>query len=177
MIGELVSEELSELFNYWLSRNQCEDEWMRIFVYRQFHRELVAFIVCLTERFACRHGVQDASRFTDALADGVREEALVHPGYAPAFNPGSMIHRARFICKRIERLRALHPYKAGERVVDDGLLRTSAWAIALPLSLSTLPGPPKDQSHVIGVRLGQHADLLLRMPPFVELSARAGRME
>jgi hypothetical protein len=173
MIGEVVTEELAELFNYWINRNQCRDEVTRIFVYRQIHRELVAFFVCLTERFACRHGVNEAARFTDALADGVREEAIVQSGYAPAVAATSTLHRARFIIERIERLRSLHSYKAGERVVDAGLIRTTAWAIALPLSVSPVPELQEDESQVLGRRLEQLGLLLLRMPPYVELAACA----
>jgi hypothetical protein len=173
MIVELVSDELAELFNYWVNRKQCRDEAIRIFVYSRIHRELVAFFVCLTERFACRHGVNEAARFTDALADGVREEAIVQLGYAPAVAPASTLHRARFICKRIDSLRSLHSYKTGEHVVDAGLIRTTAWAIALPLSVSPVSELPQDQSHVLGKRLEQLALLLLRMPPYVELAACA----
>jgi hypothetical protein len=173
MIGELVCEELAELFNYWVNSNQCQDEVTRIFVYRQIHRELLAFFVCLTERFACRHGVDEAARFTDALADGVCEEAIVQSGYAPAVAPASTLHRALVICKRIDSLRSLHSYKAGERVVDAGLIRTTACAIALPLSVSPVPELQEDESQVLGRRLEQLGLLLLRMPPYVELAACA----
>jgi hypothetical protein len=173
MIGELVSEELAELFDYWVSRNQCRDEATGIFVYSRIHRELLAFFVCLTERLACRHGVHDPARFIDALADGVREEALVQSGYPPAVAPASTLHRARFICDRIERTRSLHSYQTGERVMDAGLIRTAAWAIALPLSVSPAPKFQEDQSQVLGRRLEQLGLLLLRMPPYVKLAACA----
>lgn len=172
LIGELVSQELAELFKHWVNSNHCHDEVTRIVVRNGIHRELLAFFVCLTERFACRHGVQEAARFIDALADGVREEALVQSDYAPAVAPASTLHRADFICKRIERLRSLHSYHAGERVVDAGLIHSAARAIALPLSVSPVPELRKDQSHGVGERLEQLALLLLRMPPYVELSAR-----
>jgi hypothetical protein len=170
MIDEIVSHELAKLFDYWVKRDRIHDEAMRIFVYRRIHRELLAFFVCLTERFAHRHQVQEAGRFIDALADGVREESLFQSGYAPAATSGSTLHRARFICERIESLRSLHSYKAGERVIDAGLIRIAAWAIALPLSVSPVSELQMDQSEVLGRRLEQVGLLLLEMPPYVELA-------
>jgi hypothetical protein len=177
MISGLVFAELAELFEYWLARNQCDDEVVRIVTYRRIHRELLAFFVCLTERFARRHEVPEASRFVDSLADGVREDALGHAGYPPSMTRSSELHRATFICRRMQRVRALHAFQSGERVVDQGLLNAAAWAIALQLSVSPIRELNKDQSQVVSKRLGQLADLLLRMPPYLELAVYSARSQ
>jgi hypothetical protein len=112
MIDEVVSQELTKLSDYWVKRNRVHDEAMRIFVYQRIHRELLAFFVCLTERFA-RHHVREAGRFIDALSDGVREEALIRSGYAPAATAGSTLHRARGKTRSptIERAKTFQPKK------------------------------------------------------------------
>jgi hypothetical protein len=57
-------------------------------------------------------------------------------------------------------------------VIDAGLIRIAAWAIALPLSVSPVSELQMDQSEVLGRRLEQMGLLLLEMPPYVELAAR-----
>jgi hypothetical protein len=47
-IAELASSESDHLYDYWLGRNQCDDTGIQAFVGRKIHRELLAFLLCVT---------------------------------------------------------------------------------------------------------------------------------
>lgn len=172
MIAELASQELVELFDLWLNRNQCQEEVIQGFVHRQIHRELIAFFVSVTERFANCHGVENTSLFVDAVADGARDASLADPRshYPPVAKPAVGVWRAELDSARVERLRALYPYQKGEDIVSNPLVAESAWRIGLQLSVSPEARFQTDQSWVIGERLRQLANLLLRTPPYQDLS-------
>lgn len=172
MIEELAAEELLELFDYWLMRNRCTDEVTRIVVHRQIHRELLAFFVCLTERFATRHHVPNARELIDVIADGAREASLVDPrtSYPVKKNPQPDAFWLESSARRIEVVRTRHAYREPQSIVGSEVLAATGHVIALQLGLSPLRALQTYQAPMVQERLTQLSTILLRTPPFLDLA-------
>jgi hypothetical protein len=146
-------------------------------MYRRIFGELLGFFVCLTERFAERHGVMLGPAYMDAVADAAREAALIDPrsSYPPGRCPDTDYYRARVFASHIERIRSRFMFQPTEPIVAPALLDAFAWSIALPLSVSPNVQRRKNESPVIRQRLTQLAEIFLKSHPLADLSMLPGK--
>jgi hypothetical protein len=170
-IAELASSELEHLYGFWLGRNRCEDGLLRLVVNWRVHRELLAFLVCVTSRYAERHTVSSPSTLVDAISDLALqitvEDARIDCAGA-ALTPNS--NRALASIRRIDHLRQKFPYRPSEKILCDHLLNTCAWAIALQLSVSPEKSLRTDWSDVVAKRLGQLSEIMLESRPYSDMA-------